>query len=91
MRERAVLEGHTGPINGATFSPDGKTIATASSDKTIRFWYVASGKELLTLKGHTGPVSLVRFSHDGRTLASAADSIRGKGEIFIWSYKDLTD
>ena len=90
LQERAVLVGHTGPINGADFSLDGKSIASASSDRTIRLWCVASGKELLTLKGHTGPVSLVRFSHDGRTLASAADSIRGKGEIFIWHYRDLT-
>ena len=35
------------------FSPDGKTLASGSEDKTIKLWDVATGKEQATLKGHT--------------------------------------
>jgi WD40 repeat protein len=34
-----------------TFSPDGKTIASGSDDKTIRIWDVSSGKTMQTLSG----------------------------------------
>jgi tetratricopeptide (TPR) repeat protein len=53
------------------FSPDGRRLASASNDQTVRVWDAATGKELLTLKGHTGRVFSVSFSPDGRRLASA--------------------
>ncbi len=34
------------------FSPDGRTLATGSEDKTARLWEVATGKEIATLRGH---------------------------------------
>ena len=55
------------------FSPDGKTLASGSSDRTIKLWDVATGKEQATLKGHTGCVYSVAFSPDGKTLASGSE------------------
>ena len=55
------------------FSPDGKTLASGSEDKTIKLWDVATGKEQATLKGHTDAVSSVAFSPDGKTLASGSE------------------
>ena len=52
------------------FSPDGKRIATASTDKTLAVWNVATGKEMLRLKGHAGPVFSVVFSPDGKRIVS---------------------
>ena len=52
------------------FSPDGRTLATGSDDKTARLWEVASGKEIATLRGHESGVYFVAFSPDGRTLAT---------------------
>jgi tetratricopeptide (TPR) repeat protein len=55
-----------------SFSPDGRRLASASYDQTVRVWDAASGQELLALKGHTDQVYGVSFSPDGRRLASAS-------------------
>jgi WD40 repeat protein len=55
------------------FHPDGKTLASASVDCSVRLWDVASGQQKTALQGHTGPVRSVAFSGDGQTLASASE------------------
>jgi WD40 repeat protein len=72
-KEPTTLKGHTGPC-AVAFSPDGKTLATGSHDKTIKLWDVKTGKEQATLEGHTHPVSSVTFSPDGKTLASGSEN-----------------
>jgi WD40 repeat protein len=55
------------------FSPEGRTLASASADNTIRLWDTHTHKQLgKPLTGHTDAVSSVAFSPDGRTLASAS-------------------
>jgi WD40 repeat protein len=65
-----TLEGHKGGIIAAAWSRDGKLLATASGDKTVRLWD-ATGKAVRTLTGHEGPVLCVAWA-DGKTLASGS-------------------
>jgi WD40 repeat protein len=70
--EPLTLKGHTDWVHSVAFSPDGKRLASASGDQTVKVWDIARGQEKLTLKGHTGTVISVVFSSDGKRLASAS-------------------
>ena len=51
--DRLTLKGHTQEVNSVAFSPDGKRLASASDDGTVKVWDADTGQEVLTLKGHT--------------------------------------
>jgi WD40 repeat protein len=79
--EVACLRGHTGRITGLAFSPDGKTLASASGDQTIRLWDVDKKQPVAVLRGHRSGVVAVAFMPDGKTLASGDVD----GEVCFWS------
>ena len=56
-----------------SWSPDGKQLASASDDETVRLWDAATGKEQAHAQGTRGRVLSVAWSPDGKRLASASD------------------
>ena len=75
-----TLEGHEGDIGTIAYRPDGATLASGSSDATVRLWDVTTGEHKETLMGHTGPIMKVVFSPDGLILASGS----WDGTIRLW-------
>ncbi len=81
-RRRLTLR-HGAAISGVAFSPDRQRtrIATVGSDRLVRVWDAATGRELLTLGGHDGRLTAVAFSPDGALLATAS----ADGTARIWN------
>lgn len=68
-----VRAGHLDAITALALTADGRTVVTASRDRTLRVWDVATGEVRLTLEGHTSPVVALALSPDGRRAYSCGE------------------
>jgi eukaryotic-like serine/threonine-protein kinase len=76
----AQLKGHTGVVSSVSFSGDGRLLASASADRFVRIWDVATSKCVAKLTGHTDAVFSAVFHPDGKRLASAGRD----RSIWLW-------
>ncbi len=81
IKEKNRLQGHDDKVKSVSFSPDGKIIASASADNTIKLWNAKNGTLWRSLIGHTNSVWSVSFSPNGKIIASTASD----GMIKIWN------
>ncbi|VTR94572.1 wd-40 repeat : Uncultured bacterium genome assembly Metasoil_fosmids_resub OS=uncultured bacterium PE=4 SV=1: Sigma70_r2: Sigma70_r4_2: WD40: WD40 [Gemmata massiliana] len=70
-----------GPLHALAFSPNGRLLAAAAEDGSLRVWDLANGKELRAYRGHKGRALAVLFSPDGTRIASGG--FDGTGLIWI--------
>src|SRR5262245_62002942 len=94
----AVLRGHSAPVTCVVYRPDGKQVATASDDQTIRLWDPATGQQMALLKPEVAPPNLERYplvtyNSDGSRIVSSAgfeadvlhlDFVGGAGTSRLW-------
>jgi WD40 repeat protein/tRNA A-37 threonylcarbamoyl transferase component Bud32 len=85
--DAAESVGHTNMVWQAAWSPDGKRLASCSTDGSIKVWSVSDRKLLRTMVGHEGIVIAVRWSPDGRLVAGVSRPLGGAGggEIKLWN------
>lgn len=78
VRSFPEFVGHTASIETVFFMPDGKTVASGSYDKTVKFWDVSSGELVSTLGGQNCQLGSIAFSPDCKMLASneGSDTIK---------------
>lgn len=74
------LQGHTGVMTSASYSPDGTKILTTSTDHTARVWDSRTGLQLAPSLDHDDEVVSGAFSRDGKRIATGTDG----GKIAIW-------
>ncbi len=72
--------GHSGWIVGLAFSPDGQTLASASSDQTLRLWDVARQAELRRFQGNADEVWALAWSSNGLDLVTGSRD----GSVRYW-------
>ena len=66
------LRGHDEPVHSVVYSPDGRCIASGSSDFTVRVWDAQTGQSVMALTGHDDAVESVAFSPDGKSIVSGS-------------------
>jgi WD40 repeat protein len=72
LRQTAQWPAHERVVSDLTFGADGRRLASAKWDNTVKVWDVAAGRVVCVLRGHSQAVLSAVFSPDGRRLASAS-------------------
>lgn len=76
-----TLSGHSLPVTAVAITPDGQRIVSASVDRTLKIWSLASGQEEMTLSGHLWSVNDVAITPDNAQIISVSDD----NTLRIWN------
>jgi len=76
------LEGHRGFVSALAFSPDGRTLVSASADQTVALWDWESMERIRVLRGHESVIRDIAISPDGQTIASAGND----RSVKLWDF-----
>lgn len=83
--ETGILVGHTDRIQTVAMSPDGKYVASAGLDRSIRVWDSENGEEVAVVRQHSSHVRRVAFDPSGKYLVSSGDDNR----INVWNVRTV--
>jgi WD40 repeat protein len=75
-----ALTGHKLAVRAIVFTPDGRTVMTAGSDGTVRFWDPETGAPIRTFDWGIGRVYSAAISADGLLCAAGGE----KGQVVVW-------
>lgn len=67
------LIGHADSVRAIAFTPDGKHLASAGHDHTVRLWDTETGQLVTLFKGHKEQVSCLQISADGKQIISGSE------------------
>lgn len=84
--KHSLVAANTTSITALAISPDGKTIAGGSRDKSIHLWNLQDGTPIGTWTAHRAPVTALAFSPDGSLLASGGGY--GDNSVKLWNPQD---
>jgi len=82
---RAEDSSHPHSLTTAQFHPDGRILATGTSDSLIKIWDLKAKENVANFPGHTGHIGAIAFSENGYYLATAASD----ATIKLWDLRKL--